>query len=129
MIVANGVGIDSAEGTQGAAAGTGGFEVAGCVLVVLEMLILLLNCEGVDKIRGSKERERCGKERRLTAGQQPPPQQDSPATQNVSPQHVDPFGGQKGATLEEEAMQHWSNSSDQQIVLATTPRSTPHHQG
>lgn len=39
VVVANGVGTDSAEGAEGAAAWTGGFEVAGCVLVVLEMLI------------------------------------------------------------------------------------------
>ena len=39
MIVANGVGIDSAQSAYGAAAGAGGFEVAGCVLVVLEMFV------------------------------------------------------------------------------------------
>lgn len=39
MIVANGVVRDSAEGADGAAAGVGGFEVAGGVLFVLEMLV------------------------------------------------------------------------------------------
>lgn len=51
------------------------------------------------------------RQNRRTAGQQnPPAQHDSPPTQNVSPQHVDPFGMQKGARPPDEeeagAMQH-----------------------
>ena len=48
------------------------------------------------------------KKKKRTAGQQNPPQQDSPATQNVLPQQVDPVGMQKGARSEEVGMQHWT---------------------
>ncbi len=55
---------------------------------------------------------------RLTALQQNPPQQDSPGTQKVLPQQVDPVGAQKGARVVEAAMQHWSKySSRQQSVF------------
>lgn len=63
-----------------------------------DMVVSLLNRKKM--VRGFREK------RRRTAGQQNPPQQDSPATQKVSPQHVDPFGMQKGAKLEEAGMQH-----------------------
>ena len=99
MVVADG-GI-GADGAGGAAAGAGDFGVADGVLSFVRYDGFTVEWEeglGVlEKRRGDKRR---------TAGQQNPPQQDSPATQKVSPQHVDPFGMQKGAKLEEVGMQH-----------------------
>lgn len=62
--------------------------------------------------------------RRRTAGQQNPPQQDSPATQKVSPQHEDPFGMQKGAKLEEAGMQHCTVRSFQQVLPPHLPHAS-----
>ena len=39
MVITNGVGVDCAEGADGTAARAGGFEVAGGVLFILEMLV------------------------------------------------------------------------------------------
>lgn len=64
---------------------------------------------------------------RRTAGQQnPPAQHDSPPTQNVSPQHVDPLGMQKGARPSDAgAMQHCTIRHHQRKPLIA-PFSLPH---
>ena len=69
---------------------------------------------------GKKGRKR----ERRTAGQQNPPQQDSPATQNVLPQQVDPIGMQNGAKSEEVGMQHCTVFSFMSAIHFA--RFTPH---
>lgn len=101
MIVAGG--RTGAEGASRAAAGAGDFDVTDVILYVSEMLLSRLNGKMNKETKKIEEWER-----RFTGAQQKFPQQTSPATQNVSPQHVDPDGMQKGATLEEVGMQHWS---------------------
>ena len=71
-------------------------------------LVVRWGFQGEGKGReGAKKKERIERKER-TAGQQNPPQQDSPATQNVSPQQVDPTGMQKGSKSEEVGIQHWT---------------------
>ena len=112
MVVAGG-GI-GADGAGGAAAGAGEFGVADGVLCFVRYSGL--DTEWEDGTGNSERREE-ERDRRRTAGQQNPPQQDSPTTQKVSPQHVDPFGMQKGAKLEEVGMQHCTVNSCQQVPL------------
>ena len=110
MVVAGGGA--GAEGADGAAAGGGGFGIADGVLCPVRSAGRWEEQERDDGEVSAKERKT-----RLTALQQNPPQQDSPGTQKVLPQQVDPVGAQKGATVVEVAMQHWSVSSRQQRVF------------
>ena len=74
----------------GAATGPNDFDIAGCILVSMSLA------------RVSWERGDSG---RLTAGQQESPQQISPSLQKASEQQVEFLGMQKGAFLEDLAMQ------------------------
>ena len=111
-----------ADGAEGAAARVCEFEVADCVLglffslVRFDDLVVPWGFWG----RGERKGEDKRKEERRTAGQQNPPQQDSPATQNVLPQQVDPMGMQKGAKSEEVGTQHWT-------FFSSCQRFTCHH--
>lgn len=67
--------------------------------------------------------------RRLTAGQQLPPQQDSPATQNELPQHEDPAGMQKLSRPEETGMQHTSVLHISKFLYRVDFKSATHPQG
>ena len=58
------------------------------------MIILLQEREGAEQEKKEKKPH--------TPGQQNPPQQFSPLTQKVSPQHVAPLGTQNGVKLDEE---------------------------
>ena len=116
-----------ADGAEGAAAGVCEFEVADCVLGLVRYDGIVVQWDGMrrwyenlgERGRGAGKIKGRMKERH-TAGQQKPPQQDSPATQNVLPQQVDPTGMQKGAKSDEVGMQHWT-------VFFHSQRSTPPH--
>lgn len=113
MIVAGG--RAGADGAGGTAAGSDQFDVADGVLLVPETRDSHLSGKDESGVWNKKSGEE-----RLTAAQQNPPQQDSPAAQNVFPQHVDPFGMQNGARLVELGMQHSS------VVCVSAHLVSPH---
>jgi len=53
---------------------------------------------------------------KLTAGQQEEPQHNSPGLQNVLPQQVAFIGTQKGGTLFNDGMQHFSGYNSRQSL-------------